>query len=354
MYDIDFKELREKLSTEDIKRILSKEGAQPVRETESYIIYPTICHNIVGGSPKLYYYTESKLFKCYTQCEGVFDIFDLLVKMYALRGKEINIFRAIEMCGLQPSSFLTDNQEDDNVQDVTDYFFNLTHQKTISAKLPELNINVLDRFTFNMRALKVWQQEGISYNTMLKFGIRYDPINNCIVIPNFDTEDNLISIRGRYFEGDVKYRPITYNGQVLSHPSSMTLYGLNITKDAIKRHGRVVIFEGEKSVMKMDSIYDDDNFSVATLGKNISNQQIQQLVKLGVREVILAYDADYRTYDELDLKRAEYIKLAKPLKTFFNVCIMLDMDLDKLEYKDAPIDRGQEIFEKIYKDRLYI
>ena len=237
MSDINFRELREKLSTEDIKRILSKEGVTPVKETEQYLIFPTVCHNITGGSPKLYYYTQSHLFKCYTDCEGLFDIFELLMKMYKLVGKDLNIFRAIELCGLQPMNFL-DNAHEDIVKETTEYFYNLLHNKVRGKELPELDISILKRFTFNMRALKIWQEEGISYNTMLKYGIRYDPINNCIVIPNFDINDKLISIRGRYFEGDIKYRPISYNGQILSHPSSLALYGLNITKDAVESHAQ--------------------------------------------------------------------------------------------------------------------
>jgi hypothetical protein len=68
----------------------------------------------------------------------------------------------------------------------------------------------------------------------------------------------------------------------------------------------------------------------------------------------LAYDADYRTYDEMDKKRQEYLRIAKPLTTFFNVCILLDMDLNLLNYKDSPIDQGKSVFEKIFKNRLYV
>ena len=351
--EINFKELREKLSTEDIKRILAQYGVQPVREADKYLIFPTVCHNVTGGSPKLYYYTESRLFKCYTQCEGLFDIFELLKKMYALNGNEISVFKAIELCGLSHYTF-TNNNKDTIAKDTTEYFYNLLHTTSRKVQLPSIEIDLPYRFNFDMKALKIWQQEGISYNTMLKYGIRFDPINNCIVIPNYDIDGKLISVRGRYFEGDAKYKPITHNGQILSHPSSLTLYGLNIVKDEVKRQHKVIIFEGEKSCLKMNTAYGNQNISVATLGKNISNQQIKLLTQLGVREVILAYDADYRNYDEKDKRRQEYIRLAKPLTTFFNVCVLLDMDLNLLDYKDSPIDKGKEVFEKIFENRLYI
>ena len=351
--EINFKELRERLSTDDIKRILSKYDAYAVVENEKYLIFPTICHNIVGGSNKLYYYTDTHLFKCYTQCDGVFDIFELLQKIHKLRGHELSIFSAIQLCGLKTDNFLNKSSENTVEQDIK-YLYNLLKTKQSEIKLPTLDKQVLNRFIFDMKALKIWQLEGISYNTMLKYKISYDPINNCIIIPNFDVDNNLISVRGRYFEGDAKYKPIVFGDKVLSHPSAMNLYGLNVSKQAIERSKKVIVYEGEKSVLKMDSIYDDNNNSVATLGKNISNQQIQMLKKWGVKEIILAYDADYRNYEEMAAKRNEYKRIAQPLKTYFNVSLMLDMDMDLLDYKDSPIDKGQEVFEKIYKNRLFI
>ena len=351
--EVNFKELREKLSPDDIKSILAQYDVKPVKESEQYLIFPTVCHNVYGGSPKLYYYTDSHLFKCYTQCEGLFDIFELLIKINKLRGKEINIFTALKICGLEYYA-IKESVQDNITKETTNYFYNLLHMKSKTIELPEAQIDLPYRFNFDMKALEIWQKEGISFNTMLKYGIRYDPINNCIVIPNYDINGKLISVRGRYFDGDVKYKPISYNGKILSHPSSSTLYGIHLVKEEIKKQHKVIIFEGEKSVMKMNTIYGGKNISVATLGKNISNQQIKLLTQLGVQEVILAYDADYSNYDEMDKKRNEYIKIAKPLSTFFNVCILMDMDMDLLDYKDSPIDKGKDTFEKIFKNRLYI
>jgi len=353
MNNVNFKELRNQLSPNQIKDILGKLGIYPVRTTETYFVYPTVCHNLTGGSPKLYYYFENKMFKCYTHCEGTFDIFELLRKIYALRGTTINVMEAVDMCGLAANSFLTTAPKQ-NIEDDVAYLYNLLHTKNVVPTLEHIDDDILGRFVFDMKALKIWKDEGISYNTMLKYKIMFDPINNCIIIPNFDVDNKLISIRGRFFDGDAKYRPIFYGNKVLSHPSSMNLYGLNVSKAAIEQSKRVIVFEAEKSVMKMDTIYDDLNNSVATLGKNISNQQIQLLQQWGVKELILAYDADYRTYDDMAAKRDEYKRIAAPLKTYFNVSIIMDMNMDLLGYKDSPIDKGQEVFEKLYRSRLFV
>ena len=58
---INFQELREQLTDETIKDILGQFNVEPVEENEEAIIFPTCCHNLVGGSPKLFYYKNTKL-----------------------------------------------------------------------------------------------------------------------------------------------------------------------------------------------------------------------------------------------------------------------------------------------------
>lgn len=348
----NIKELRQKLTDEQIKQILGKYNVYPKHETETAIIYPTVCHNLTGGKPKLYYYKKDKIFKCYTECNDVFDIFTLLIKMHKLRGEDITISQAIEICGLDSDTGIV-GQED--IKNDINYLYNLLHTTVSVVNMPHLNNEILNRFIFDKTALSIWEHEGISYETMHKYDIRYDPVDNCIIIPNHDIDGNLISIRGRYLDEDAvaKYRPIFYNGKVLSHPSAMNLYGLDKNKQAISRNKRAIIFESEKSVLMMDTIYGTESIAVATLGKNISAQQIKLLSSLGINEVYLAYDADYRSREELDKKKKEYIKIGNTLKPYFNVAILFD-HFFILEYKDSPIDRGKEKFEKILQDRIYI
>ena len=100
---MDFKELREQLTDEMLKSVLIQFDVEPVMETAEAIVFPTCCHNLVGGSPKLYYYKNSKLFHCYTECAETFDIFTLLQKMYKLRGEEISLRQAVSLCDLDAS-----------------------------------------------------------------------------------------------------------------------------------------------------------------------------------------------------------------------------------------------------------
>ena len=92
-------ELKNMLTPEDIQRILAEYGVSPVQETEQYLIYPTVCHNLEGGSPKMYYYFDSRMFVCYTECQDSFNIFQLVQKMEGLRGYKFNIFEIAEKVG---------------------------------------------------------------------------------------------------------------------------------------------------------------------------------------------------------------------------------------------------------------
>lgn len=354
MSSVNFKQIKEELSSDDIIHILNKFDVKCIKDTDNYCIFPTVCHNLNSGSPKLYYYKDTHMFKCYTECEGIFDIFNLIIKMQKLRGNNISIYEAAKLCGINTYSIREDGKT--NVQNDINYLYNLLKIQHKYTQLPQLDNNILNRYIFDKDVLQIWVKEGISFETMKKYNILYDPIQNCIIIPNFDINNNLISIRGRFLSenAEAKYKPIIYGNKILNHPSSMNLYGLNITKNAIKKHKKVIIFEAEKSVMMMDTCYGEDNYSVAILGKNISLYQIKLLLQLGVSEVIIAFDRDYINYTTMDRVRKEYNAIARSLKTYFNVCYLMDLDCKLLHYKNSPIDEGKNKLEELLKNRIYV
>ena len=76
---IDYKSIIEELEPEKIKELLYTLGAEQVIEKPGHFITNTICHNEEGGSLKLYYYFNSHLFTCFTEC-GNMNIFSFLNK----------------------------------------------------------------------------------------------------------------------------------------------------------------------------------------------------------------------------------------------------------------------------------
>src|SRR5574344_57807 len=343
------RELREEMPDERVKEILGQFNVEPRQENENFIVFPTCCHNLEGGSPKLYYYKNTHLFRCYTECDELFNIFHLLVKMEKLRGKDISLHYAVVMCDCdaEPVDYYASQVEDFKyIQDLMSI--------VPADKLPQLKTydkSVLNRYVWDENAFAPWLEEGITLEQMRLFGVKYDPIENCIVIPKLDTNGNLIGVRRRFLDPDApaKYAPLWYNNVCLSYPTGRSLYGIYQNQDAIRRKRTVMIFEGEKSVMKYGGFY-KDNIALATLGKNMTASHIKEMLDLGVTRVILGYDADYETTEQMLAKREEYRKIAKILVPYFATSILIDYACG-MTHKDSPIDEGKDYFEKLLSQR---
>lgn len=351
------KDLRMKLTEDQIKNILGKVGAFPSLETDKALVYPTVCHNIDEGSPKLYYYKNEKIFKCYTGCNHQFDIFDLLIKMKKLRGEEISLKEAIEFTGIEQ-----DQEFNQEVYDDLEYLKRLKTKGSLEVLFQKeeeqeaeqvLDTSILSRYPYNSVGVASWLNEGISENAMRRFQIGYDLIKNAIIIPNFNHKGELVGVRGRFLNPDskAKYMPIMYEGRYLSHPTGKYFYGFFENKENIEKFKIVIIFEGEKSVMKMEDFFPGNNMSLATTGKKITIEHLNALIELGIQEVVLAYDKDYTTTEEMKAKLEEYDKVVAMLRPYFNVSIIMDYD-NKLKLKDSPVDRGEETFNELLKNRV--
>src|SRR5699024_3116536 len=114
--------------------------------------------------------------------------------------------------------------------------------------------------------------------------------------PHFDVNNRLIGIRGRALSDEEaerfgKYRPLKIGKTLYSHPLSMNLYNLNKSKENIRKAKAVIVFESEKSCLKMQSYYGHDSvISVAVCGSSVSSYHIVLLQELGVTEIIIAFD----------------------------------------------------------------
>ena len=357
---MNFKDLREELTDESIKEILGQFNVEAVKEDADSITFPTCCHNLEGGSPKLVYYKNTKLFHCYTECAASFDIFTLLQKMYALRGKDITLKEAVEICNLDSSGIKAEDMGYNCLDDMR-YMQGLNNVYIPDVNNPDFKFydpSVLNKYTFNYMGLMPWIEEGIGIETLQHFSIKWDALRTAIVIPNFDYDGHLIGIRERFFKPEDtvkgKYRPMWDNGQLYNHPSGRTFYGIYENHRNIERKHIAVIFEGEKSVLKYGTIYGDtNNISLATLGQNITKDHIQYLLKMKVSHVILAYDTDYEDYTQLKEVEEKYREKARILSPFFNVSYLID-DEFLLPYKSSPIDGGKDVFERILKSRRII
>lgn len=346
---IDLKELELSLSNERIIELVSDLGSPEYKETPDAIIFKTICHNenCDDASFKLYFYKRNRKFHCYTDCGCNFNIYELFKKRYELLGIQYNFFKDIvlRISEGQPHDFK--NEFYNVYKSDSDRY----EPQSIEVNISPIKKSLLNGFQHYYTA--EWLNEGISKETMDLYHILYSTSQNKIIIPHYDVKDNLIGIRGRALNPEDikvgKYMPVEVEGKIYSHPLGYNLYGLNMNKDNIRRLRTAIVFEAEKSVMLAEECFGRaGNISTASCGSNFSNYQFKLLRDAGAERIIIAYDNEGESATE---REKYYKKLEHICKKFSNECLMsFTWDFKhRLKLKDAPIDRGAEIFNELLK-----
>lgn len=351
---INAQHIKELITSEDIKNILAEYKAYPSSENEETIIFPTICHNLhpEDGSPKLYYYKNSKMFYCFTQCSKSFDIFELIITREHLQGnKDFNFIDAlyyiIDKINIKENLF--EQIEQYSYKSKRIYFSKKNN--TIPYCIYEKNIMNF----FNFYLPYEWAKDGINLEELKKFNIRYYSTENQMIIPHYNLNNDLVGIRIRAFnEEDIlkgKYRPLKLENIIYSHPLSQFCYGLWNNKDNIQKTKKAVIVEGEKSVLLGEQL--EYNNLVASCGSNISKIQIQQLINCGAKEIIIAFDKEYK--NNKDKKCEQYYNklysLANKYKLYCNMSFIFDFN-NILKEKQSPIDNSIEEFNFLLEKRI--
>lgn len=368
MVNYDKTTIRESLNTEDIFNLLVDFGGEP-EYTSFGIISSTICHNEPGaGSRKLYWYSNSNLFHCYTGCEEPsFDLFQLVIKVQEIQNHQIYdlnmavrwIAQRFGIAGaiLDEGEFATEDwtilKNYDRIQEVD------IEKKSIVLK--EYDPIILSRFNYNV-SITPWLQENIKEDALKQALIGYYPGDEKITIPHFDASGRFIGLRGRAFiqsEAEMygKYRPLKINKILYSHPLGMNLYGLNWAKNNIKLLEKAIVVESEKSVLQYMSFMGlENNIAVACCGSALSTHQFQMLLDAGAKEVIVAFDKDFEeTYDEVFKKQVKNLtNIHNKFGSYAQISFMFDKYNNILPQKSSPTDLGKEVFMKMFKERIIL
>ena len=103
---IDYKSIIEQLDTQKVIQLMETLGVEDYIEKPGYVIFPTICHNedASEASMKLYYYENSHIFQCYTEC-GSMSIFSFMKHYYEARGISYDWYEDIYRVILNCSNF---------------------------------------------------------------------------------------------------------------------------------------------------------------------------------------------------------------------------------------------------------
>lgn len=367
MQYFDVNAIVDSLTPNDVIKICTDLGSEGVRRgSKGELIFQTICHG--GHSYKLYYYHEpsgnypGRIFHCYTGCADSFGIFELVIRVNRSQGKNISWYRAVSYVANMTNNLIYSSHTASKKHLIDDFTWINKLKATNGSETEEfapINENILDMFNYTPH--EEFLNAGISSEALSQFEISYWGLTNQIVIPHRDYRQQLIGIRGRYLDQeDVdaigKYVPLNIEGKWLSHKLSNNLYGIHINQDKIKSCKKVLLVEGEKSVMQNHTYFGDDDFSLAVCGSEISTNQIRILLEyLGVEEVVLAFDKEYDDPEALtaDIYRNKLYKLIAPLIPYCRVCILWDK-LNLLSQKDSPTDRGKDTLLKLLDNKIEI
>ena len=347
---IDYQEIIEQLDDDKVKNLLDKLDI-PYQDKGGALIMPTVCHNdsVDEASWKLYYYKNTHVFYCYTE-DGAMSIFTFLKHYYDTRSIEYDWFQDILNVILDCSNMRQFDAEDKGYKSIADNYA----QKKIRQELPYYSNNLLQVFIKHYPV--EWLKDNISKEAMDKFNIRFAPIENKIIIPHYDINNHLIGIRGRALneweiENIGKYMPIQIEGKWYSHPLSLNLYGLNITKENIKESGIAYLVEAEKSVLQMES-FSMPNCAAAVCGSKLNKYALDILIReCHPQEIVICFDNE-----ELPNSTDYFEKLysiCKKYSSYSNFSFIYDKEhLSKL--KDSPTDNGEDVFKKLLRKRVKV
>lgn len=347
----DYQLITQNLQDEKIISLMQQLGCGQCKETDNYIIFPTICHNddVEHASEKLYYYKDSHLFYCYTNCDSM-SIFTFLKHYYETREIEYNwytdIYSVAKNCSID---------RDLNKFEAASYkTLAGRYDKRKKINLPVLQDSVLDCFV--KMYPPEWLADGITEAAMDKYNILYSITQNKIIIPHYDVHGRLVGIRGRALNPDEveqfgKYAPIKIEQKWYSHQLSGNLYGLNFNKENIKKAGIVYVFESEKSVLQCEA-FSEPNCAVAVCGSNFNKFQLDLLLKYCYPdEVVICFDKEEKKGEDKYFNKL--MGICNRYKQYCNFSFIYDRE-NLLNLKDSPSDRGEIIFRQLLKRRVKI
>jgi DNA primase len=217
--------------------------------------------------------------------------------------------------------------------------FKPIQKKARETKHTILDENYMSRYEKDTDKLNVWADEGISYEVMEKYQVRYDPFSNRLVYPIRDLQGNIISIKGRTLDKDYKEKKLRKYTYFQSIGDLDIIFGYYEHLQNFKDKKEIILFEGEKSVMLCDTweIYNTG----AILTSHLNPLQINILLKLGVK-IVFALDK------EINIKEDDNIK---KLSKFLKIEYIKDCN-NILTEKDAPVDKGKDVWLELYERRL--
>ncbi|MEM7737343.1 MAG: DNA primase [Deinococcota bacterium] len=321
--------------------------------------YKGLCPFHDEKTPSFHVLQDKGFYYCFG-CQAKGDVFD-----FVMETQHLGFAEALQMLGQQVGVEVTPPSPEE-------------HKK---RDLYEVNKLALEYFTHNLRShshaknyllgralseasidafqlgfapdswdglLSHLRQAGIADDDMLAAGLlsesdggrRYDRFRNRIMFPIFDVMGRVVGFSGRVLDDSLpKYMNTP---ETALFDKGALLYGLERAKTSIREQRSCIVVEGYIDVIALHQVGIDT--AVAALGATLTEGQAQQLRRLEVDTVYLAFDADSAG------QRATLSGLDQALGQQFLVkAVRVPHGKDPA---DTVLEQGPEVFLDALKDGL--
>lgn len=290
-------------------------------------------------TPSLAIYPDSNTWYCFG-CGAGSTIYD-----WISRAEGLTFAQAVERISFLTDSDISSLVESESVSFLKDYKGLANNKSAVNCTREVLDIqsDYCDKYADELP--QEWLDEDMTADALRHYNIRIDNNANRIVYPVYDACGRFIGVKGRtrlsaYKElGLAKYMNYNKIGTI------DYFQGWKEAADDIYSAKSVVIFEGVKSCIKCYG-WGIKN-TVAAETSKISDGQLQFLIQNKLSEIVIAFDSDQ------SFKSIVTDSKIQMLKRFVNVSVITDRD-GLLGEKMAPVDRGKDIFLRLYEDRRSI
>lgn len=276
-------------------------------------------------TPSFFVSPQKKYWYCFSCGEG-----GTVIK-FVQKYHKVNYEKAIQM--LSSWGHITIGNEEPIMKLIRRY---KKREEEVIPIRKELDKDIMNKYK-NV-TISSWVNEGISKEVLEKYQVRYDD-NACrIVFPIWDIDGRLINIKGR--AAHPRWKEFGMAKYIYYFPLGKNdlFWGYHWHLQDIIRKNEIILVEGEKSVMKLET--NGISNAVALGTSHLSKEQMQILLKLRV-DVVVALDKDKNPREDKNLQN-----LSK-----YNKCFVIIDNNNLLKEKDSPIDCGIDVFKKLYEQK---
>lgn len=185
-----------------------------------------------------------------------------------------------------------------------------------------------------------WIEEGITEDAIKEYEIKIDNRANRIIYPVYDNDLNLIGVKGRTRFPQYKELGIQKYMNYYKIGTADFFMGMKQNREEILKTSSVIIFEGIKSPMKMSGWGYHNTLAAET--SCLNEEQVIILIKMGIKDVTIAFDEG--------IAMDKILKCTEQLRRFTNVYVVKNRN-NLLEDKDAPVDKGKDVWDKLFSER---